>query len=449
MEENSLLYKLVKYLSDTQLLGVIVGFVLTELVSLFRRKSDKKKEILMNLIPIRNQAYVNLFKEICKLEDYFNLFIEEGEFKEYLPVDEFAPLMRITEYNKAVEEIKVFLDLKTIDDVKRFTNTLMIGNHIALTRITAPDMVTEETIVSFVENTLKDIEVLKKDIRVNMGLTKLETMIDKVWWNPCVWFFWLRSMIQAMDKIKKYATFIRANFKITNIRLKFFLETNKIYFELILASFLTIMAIVISFKANEISEKQTLIMDAENKPRFEFKTEQKFNLISRANSDWNLRLFNSGGPITNISYKSMHVLSVKYWNKNNPGVIKNIYIPVQQFYQGSYPTPNSTGEILVEYGSNNISLLSDTFEKVEAYIKQKDFDSVDIGFSQFYKIDYDDYLGREKTEYFNLINNGQVNLSLSDGSIIENMCDEKIKSGQVIYLMNLDNINIEKVFNGL
>ena len=55
------------------------------------------------------------------------------------------------------------------------------------------------------------------------------------------------------------------------------LNDNKIFFEVIVASLLSFMAVYVSIQANRIAETQTKIMQEENLPQLEIRMTQEYN----------------------------------------------------------------------------------------------------------------------------------------------------------------------------
>ncbi|MBN2838956.1 MAG: hypothetical protein JXM74_09410, partial [Fusobacteriaceae bacterium] len=52
---------LVDILKDTQLLGLIIGWGLTEISGFFKNKKENKKELAMALFPLKLQAFQEFY----------------------------------------------------------------------------------------------------------------------------------------------------------------------------------------------------------------------------------------------------------------------------------------------------------------------------------------------------------------------------------------------------
>lgn len=87
------------------------------------------------------------------------------------------------------------------------------------------------------------------------------------------------------------------------------LEKNKIFFETITAVFLAIMAIVVSFEANQIASYQTKIMKAEQSPILHFKVDEIYDPTTSNYTRDELIISNVGSPLSEFKYD--HVVFFK------------------------------------------------------------------------------------------------------------------------------------------
>lgn len=91
------------------------------------------------------------------------------------------------------------------------------------------------------------------------------------------------------------------------------LEVNKIFFEVIVASLLSFMAVYVSIQANKIAETQTKIMQEENLPLLEIRMTQEYNeQINLYDNDiwW---FFNRGGPLSDFYTKEYSFFKFTYY----------------------------------------------------------------------------------------------------------------------------------------
>ncbi len=105
---------------------------------------------------------------------------------------------------------------------------------------------------------------------------------------------------------------------VSNVRR--WLEHNKVFFEILAATSISVMAVVVSVEANRISQRQTHIMLAENLPRFEFSIDEttKTGIIAERAEPKDLVINNSGGPIAEL--RGMCVAVFKYRQRNEARV---------------------------------------------------------------------------------------------------------------------------------
>lgn len=84
-----------------------------------------------------------------------------------------------------------------------------------------------------------------------------------------------------------------------------FLNRNKVFYEVIVAFLLSLMAIKVSCNANKIAETQTKIMEQESLPQIEIRGYQGFNQEKKVYDNTTFLVYNRGGKLSDFSIENM------------------------------------------------------------------------------------------------------------------------------------------------
>lgn len=168
---------ILQFLKDTQLLGVLIGSLLTILGLILQNIHNRKTNILLSLLSSRNNAYQKVYEGLNRLRKYYDSFIYGGEFKECKDHTTFSPLHTFSEFSDLFNEYSFYLDKNTKKEINTLFSTLSIGNSMALAASSAPELVTEDSIERFCINSIRSIDTVNDVIRDNMGLNELEKII--------------------------------------------------------------------------------------------------------------------------------------------------------------------------------------------------------------------------------------------------------------------------------
>ncbi|MEO7975552.1 hypothetical protein [Flavobacterium sp.] len=216
------------------------------------------------------------------------------------------------------------------------------------------------------------------------------------------------------------------------IKLRGFLKRNKIFFEVLAATALTITSIFVSFKANNISERQMEIMESENTPRIEIQRTQLFIDSTKTHQVSKWLVFNNNSKISNFEIEKQ----VSFLNVNKKDD-KEITIPIIE-YLNPLGKLSSQNEGLI-YQFDNIYSFQD-----ESATRQELLDYGDVNVRSFIEISYHDVLGRKKgIKYFQVSPLIQEILKDEWDSINE---DWSSKSNDAIYLKYIEK-NIQQIKN--
>ncbi|WP_124019393.1 hypothetical protein [Flavobacterium hydrophilum] len=168
------------------------------------------------------------------------------------------------------------------------------------------------------------------------------------------------------------------------IKLRGFLKRNKIFFEVLAATVLTITSIFVSFQANNISKRQMEIMESENTPRIEIQRTQLFIDSTKSNQVTKWLVFNNNSKISDFEIeKQISFLSITKKNR------EELSIPVIEYLNPNGKLSGENEGLIYEF--DNVNSFQDEF-----ITRQNLIDYGGVNVRSFIQISYHDVLGGEK-----------------------------------------------------
>lgn len=254
--------------------------------------------------------------------------------------------------------------------------------------------------------------------------------------------------------------------KIDSIRK--WLESNKIFFETIVAVGLTIMAIMLTFMSinisnntNQIAFYETELIKMENQPILHFVMNNVFHPDNNDSLYWEeqLTINNIAKPLTKFDYDDMIFMKIAY-HASDSYVYEFVLIPINDYYFFSFQTGNLTGKLADLRGYYNLE--EKIFNKnavMQADGQFSDFAknrnaSGYISIIRFIKVEYKDIFENTYTEIYFVdpLGTRTHKLKKEDGKIISDYYEsfwwnESLSidnlSPNILY-DNLSTININK-----
>lgn len=168
------------------LVGVVLGWLLTEISTRIRSSKDEKERFLLANIQVRQQAYANLYTALIELQYYFRGFMDiKSEFVEKHDVSAFAPLSSFTKFEKELKSNEIWIheeSKKLLDDIATSTLTLCnLGLSIALSKFNQEPLANYYDSVERESDRMYDfIEDAKAHIRSINGLYHLDKHNSKI-----------------------------------------------------------------------------------------------------------------------------------------------------------------------------------------------------------------------------------------------------------------------------
>ncbi|MEI6949600.1 hypothetical protein V9K67_20600 [Paraflavisolibacter sp. H34] len=104
--------------------------------------------------------------------------------------------------------------------------------------------------------------------------------------------------------------------KDSSFNLKAFLESNKIYFETIAATSLTIMALIVSYNSNQISNQQLEIQKGQLAANFRYEYSYTAIYVTGSESQVFVKVYNDGSSISNLQIDVVESIKVRKYRSN-------------------------------------------------------------------------------------------------------------------------------------
>lgn len=185
--------------------------------------------------------------------------------------------------------------------------------------------------------------------------------------------------------------------------LRDFLQRNKIFFETITATLLSIMAIIISTAQILISSKQNVLIETQTEiarqqaiPQFVIAAKQLIDPDGKARSDA-IYVNNRGGIVRDFHCNTATFFDVKLSYMR--GQAKKLEIPINGYFRSSGYTAEGTGQVLVIRGYLNneklFQLRKDCHQLAE---EKKAFCNIEM--RNYLRLYYRDIFGKEHEDYY-------------------------------------------------
>lgn len=221
------------------------------------------------------------------------------------------------------------------------------------------------------------------------------------------------------------------------VRLRNLLNRNKVFFEVLAATVLTITSVFVSFQANaianqanNISKIQTAIMEKENTPNIEIRKTQlnKNYKIDDNITEW--KVLNNNSKVSNFEIERQ----LAYLNIAKRKNSEEVNIPLIEYINIEGKSTSESEGVIFEFDNFNCS-------KDEFLTREKMWDYGYVYITSYIEISYDDVLKRKETKYYQItpliqeISKSEWNKILKDWSN---------KSKDAMHLKYVDQ-NIQKI----
>ena len=182
---------------------------------------------------------------------------------------------------------------------------------------------------------------------------------------------------------------------------------NKVLFETVAASLLSVMAIIVSIvqtrtssQQTEIFALQTRIIEAQALPQFEVAIHQKRNDVTEKFDDNLLVVKNNGGAVHNFYEDSAYFFCI---SAEIPGVgFREIKVPIGGYFISSAVSSAGTGDLVTTFGFHNNASFINLYHQTRQAATAKKWPHVLINEQTVVHLRYRDLLDRQHEDYYDV-----------------------------------------------
>jgi hypothetical protein len=188
-------------------------------------------------------------------------------------------------------------------------------------------------------------------------------------------------------------------------RVRAWLKTNKIWFETVAASLLSLMAVVVSVsqsrtasKQTELLSLQTQIAEAQALPQFEVDLQQKLNDATEKFDDHVLVVRNRGGPVHDFSSDVAYFITLTLSGADLEPTKSEV--PVNGYFTASFISVASTGDLVTMIGDHNNARVFALTRDLRQVEQDRHWDFANLDEQLVVRLRYRDLLNRHHEDYY-------------------------------------------------
>jgi hypothetical protein len=181
------------------------------------------------------------------------------------------------------------------------------------------------------------------------------------------------------------------------------LEQNKIIFDTLAATLLSLMAIIVSCaqtcssnRQAELQDTQTQLAEAQAVPQFTMSLSHRLNQETGKYSDEDLVIANRGGFASEFRARAVTYLAMTIMRA---GATKPIELPITGFFAASFVAPDGTGDMVTMKGINNNERMGQLDLTLRHFKEERD-EMMLIDAKIIVELTYKDVRGRAHEDYF-------------------------------------------------
>jgi hypothetical protein len=190
-------------------------------------------------------------------------------------------------------------------------------------------------------------------------------------------------------------------FKVEDVRA--WLTVNKIFFETVAATFLTFMAVILSYNQWRVAQDQTTYLEQQTRiereqasPQFSITTKQDAN---SPNYD-RIFVYNHGNIALNIITRTAVFFDLTYMGKN--GSQKQLSVPIHGYYRLTIPSETAIGQVMIIESVAGIAKWG-AIEKELDQLAAADGAFIDLSVKRYLELSYRDIFNETHVKYYNVI----------------------------------------------
>jgi hypothetical protein len=182
----------------------------------------------------------------------------------------------------------------------------------------------------------------------------------------------------------------------TSERVRGWLNTNKIYFEIATAILIGGASLVVSWAALRINERMLVATEISALPHFSLAKRARLDPESRAYIEETLVLLNNGAPVSNVTWSVKTFLVLESYTPRKT----RIYVPLIGYFFAQQPTASVTGELSSIAGHQNLLKFSRLYRASLDRNAASTTEQAFLGLETISVVTYEDRFGRPSVAYF-------------------------------------------------
>jgi hypothetical protein len=221
------------------------------------------------------------------------------------------------------------------------------------------------------------------------------------------------------------------------------LGKNKIFFETVAATLLSLMAIIISVAQIILGVKQTTLTQVQTEvarqqalPQFVVNWSQTFDTKEQKYTGESINITNQGGIVHDFDSDEAVFFDVVYLPKG--GTMKKVEVPVDGYYNAGFHTGQGTGQILRIEGIGNAAKRQQLEDELRQLASSNNaIANMDV--RRYVRLTYQDIFGtKHKKFYFVPVIHGSRILDQTEGESIFSQYEKARKELITVYFDSLD-----------
>lgn len=187
--------------------------------------------------------------------------------------------------------------------------------------------------------------------------------------------------------------------------MKNWLEANKVWFETVAASLLSLMAIVVSVSQNWVASKQTELLtiqtriaEAQASPQFEVEMRPKLNDLTAKYDDYVLIVNNRGGMVEDFRADAAFFLRLEVAGAGTE--VLKADVPVNGYFTAGFLSAAGTGELVTMVGNHNNAIVVKLADELRELAHGRKVGFANLEEQIILRLRYRDLLDRSFEDYF-------------------------------------------------
>lgn len=182
-----------------------------------------------------------------------------------------------------------------------------------------------------------------------------------------------------------------------NRKARTWLKQNKIYFETLAPVSISFAALFVALASYKLADQQLKLSSINSEPNLYLKENYLYDPITKRADETELRIYNSGGEISNFSKNVSSLLVIEQYLDTGKTLS---YIPIIGYYNTSFSSEDPKGELSLVKGFNNNAKFSDFYFNFQSSKLRDKYGFIFLSLKHSTQITYTNKLGIAGEAFF-------------------------------------------------